>query len=86
MCVREPSRKRWVDFSLGKPHRTGRENTRPLAQIDMGGGVALYETDNPTALYAGAAKWADVLEFHSSIVIEDAEAGAVLAQVFGGKG
>jgi hypothetical protein len=49
----------------------------------MSGGVALYETDNPTALYAGAAKWADVLEFHSSIVIEDAEAGAVLAQVFG---
>ena len=37
----------------------------------MSGGFALYETDNPAALYAGAAKWADLLEFHSTIVIED---------------
>ena len=55
-------------------------------KIDMSGGFALYESDNPVALYTGAAKWADVLEFHSSVVIEDAEAGPVLAQVFGGKG
>jgi Protein of unknown function (DUF3303) len=60
---------------LGRWHKT-----------DMSGGVALYETDNPAALYAGAAKWADVLEFQSSVVIEDAEAGPVLAQLFGGKG
>jgi hypothetical protein len=55
-------------------------------KVDMSGGFALYETDNPAALYAGAAKWADLLEFHSTIVIEDAEAGPVLAQLFGGKG
>ena len=55
-------------------------------KIDMSGGFALYKSDNPVALYTGAAKWADVLEFHSSVVIEDPEAGPVLAQVFGGKG
>ena len=58
---------------LGRWHKT-----------DMSGGFALYESNNPTALYTGAAKWADVLEFHSSVVIEDAEAGPVLAKVFGG--
>ena len=57
---------------LGRWHKT-----------DMSGGFALFETDNPAALYAGAAKWAEVLEFHSSVVIEDAEAGPVLAKVFG---
>ena len=57
---------------LGRWHKT-----------DLSGGFGLYETDNPTALYAGAAKWADVIDFHSSIVIEDAEAGPVLARVFG---
>jgi hypothetical protein len=54
-------------------------------KVDMSGGVALYESDNPVALYTGAARWADVLELHSSIVIEDAEAGPVMAQVFGVK-
>lgn len=60
---------------LGRWHKT-----------DMSGGFALYESDNPAALYTGAAKWVDILEFHSSVVIEDAEAGPALAKVFGSKG
>jgi hypothetical protein len=52
-------------------------------KVDMSGGFSLYESDNAVALYAGAAKWSDVLDFQSSTVIEDAEAGPVLAQVFG---
>lgn len=52
-------------------------------KIDMSGGFSLYETDNPVALYTGAAKWAELLEFQSCTVIEDADAGPALAQVFG---
>jgi hypothetical protein len=34
------------------------------------------------ALYAGAAKWADLLEFSTVPVIEDGDAGPVLANRF----
>jgi len=51
-------------------------------KADMSGGFSLAESDNPTALYEAAAAWADVLELHSSMVIEDAEAGPILAKVF----
>ena len=56
---------------LGRWHKT-----------DGSGGWALYETSNPAALYEGATSWGDVVEFHSSLVIEDAEAGPVLMKVF----
>lgn len=57
---------------LGRWHKT-----------DGSGGYALYETDNPALLYEYAATWIEVLENHSTTVIEDAEAGAALAKVFG---
>ena len=49
---------------------------------DCSGGFALYETDDPVALYKGAAKWADLLELSSVAVIEDADAGPVLASLY----
>jgi len=42
----------------------------------------LFETSNPGAFYESAAVWADILEIHTVPVIEDTEAGAVLAKVF----
>jgi hypothetical protein len=57
---------------LGRWHKT-----------DCSGGFSLFETNNPAALYEGAAAWADVLEVHTHVVIEDAEAGPVLAKIFG---
>jgi hypothetical protein len=57
---------------LGRWHKT-----------DGSGGWQLSESNNPAAYYESAMKWADVVEFHSSVVIEDAEAGQVLAKVFG---
>ncbi|HEX4287180.1 MAG TPA: DUF3303 family protein, partial [Terracidiphilus sp.] len=56
---------------LGRWHKT-----------DSSGGYVLYETDSPTALFEFSASWADVLEIHSNVVIEDAEAGPALAKVF----
>jgi hypothetical protein len=47
--------------------------------IDLSTGFSLYETDNLVALYAGAAKWADILDLKNYIVLEDNEAGPVLA-------
>lgn len=51
-------------------------------KADGSGGFSLSESDDPAALFAFSAAWADVLEVHSSLVIEDAEAGPVLAKTF----
>ena len=50
--------------------------------VDCSGGYALYETDDPVALYRGAAKWADLLELTNVAVIEDSAAGPALASIF----
>ena len=51
-------------------------------KVDLSGVIALYETSNPGAFYESAAVWADVLEIHTMPVIEDADAGPILAKVF----
>jgi hypothetical protein len=50
---------------------------------DCSGGFVLVEATDPVALYTDAAKWADLLELNIVPVIEDAEAGPVLANRFG---
>jgi Protein of unknown function (DUF3303) len=50
---------------------------------DASGGYTLFEGDSPAALYEFAASWADVLETHSNVVVEDADAGAALAKIYG---
>jgi len=56
---------------LGRWHKT-----------DASGGYTLSECDDPAVVFEFAAAWSDVLETHSNVVIEDAEAGRVLAKVF----
>lgn len=51
-------------------------------KADSSGGYTLMESDNPTLLFEFSAAWGDVLETHSTLVLEDAEAGPVLAKVF----
>ena len=51
-------------------------------KADCSGGFVLFETTNPVAIYESAALFADVLEIHTVPVVEDAEAGPVLAKVF----
>lgn len=51
-------------------------------RADCSGGFALYETDNPAALFEGAAKWGDVLVLHTVLVVGDADAGAAFKKVF----
>jgi len=50
--------------------------------VDCSGGFILFESNDPSALYRGAAKWSDLLEFSTVPVIEDQEAGVVLTSVF----
>jgi Domain of unknown function (DUF3303) len=50
--------------------------------VDCSGGYVLYETNDPVALYKGAAKWGDLLELNTVPVIEDGDAGPVLADRF----
>ena len=57
---------------LGRWHKT-----------DASGGYTLFETDDPAKLFEFAAAWSDVLENHTNVVIEDAEAGPVLGRVYG---
>jgi len=51
-------------------------------KTDSSGGYTLMESDNATAMFEFAASWSEVLELHSTIVLDDAEAGPVLAKVF----
>lgn len=49
---------------------------------DCSGGFVLVECNDPVALYADAVKWADLLELNTVPVIEDGDAGPVLASRF----
>lgn len=51
-------------------------------KADCSGGFVLFETSNPGAIYESAAGMADVLELHTVPVIEDADAGPIMAKVF----
>ncbi|HXR38228.1 MAG TPA: DUF3303 family protein [Terracidiphilus sp.] len=51
-------------------------------KVDCSGGFALSETDNPKSIYKFAAKWADVMEIHVDVVIDEADAEPILAAVF----
>lgn len=55
---------------LGRWHKT-----------DASGGYTLYESADPNAVFEFAAVWADLLELHSTVVIEDADAGAILTKI-----
>ncbi len=45
-------------------------------------GYTLYETDNPAALYEGAAKWSELMDIDVVPVIEDDAVGPILARLF----
>lgn len=49
--------------------------------VDMSIGFTLYESDTAVPHYAAAAKWADVLDIRTYLVVEDAEAAPVLASL-----
>ena len=49
---------------------------------DCCGGFTLIESDNPAAVYEAAAIWADLLDINTSLVIEDAAAGPILAKIY----
>jgi hypothetical protein len=51
--------------------------------IDLSHGYSLYETDDPAAMYAGGARWADVMELETVVVVEDDVAGPALAAIYG---
>ncbi len=46
---------------------------------DLSCGYSLFETSDPAALYADSAKWADVLDLKHVMVVDDDQAGTVLA-------
>lgn len=56
---------------LGRWHKT-----------DCSGGFVLVECDDPALLYADAVKWGDLLELHTTPVLEDGDVGPLLASRF----
>jgi hypothetical protein len=50
--------------------------------VDFSGGYTLTESSDPVAAYAEAAQWADLMDLSIVPVIEDGDAGAVLAKQF----
>jgi hypothetical protein len=53
--------------------------------VDLSTGWTLYEGDDAAAMYAGSAPWAELLDLKVHVVVEDADAGRVLAQTFGAR-
>ncbi len=49
--------------------------------VDLSTGFTLYETDDVTRLYAFSTGWADILDVKNYIVIDDSEAGPILASL-----
>ncbi len=49
--------------------------------VDLSVGFTLTETDDPTMHYVAAAKWADIMDLRTYTVVEDSEAGPILASV-----
>ena len=70
-------------LNTGAPPQEGVKLLGRWHNTDFSGGFSLFESDNPAALYAGSAEWAELVEIHGQLVVEDAEAGAALAKVFG---
>lgn len=50
-------------------------------KADCSGGYTLYESTDPNAMFEFSASWADVLELHGTVVIEDADAGAIMTKI-----
>ena len=48
---------------------------------DLSIGFTLTETSDPTTLYRASTPWADLLDLKAYIVIEDNEAGPILASL-----
>jgi hypothetical protein len=50
--------------------------------VDLSHGYSLYETNNAALLYEGAARWAELMEIETVLVVEDVDAGPALAKTF----
>jgi hypothetical protein len=50
--------------------------------VDLSTGFTLYEFSDAARLYEAAAPWADVLDLRNYFVIDDAEAGPILAKTY----
>jgi hypothetical protein len=48
---------------------------------DLSIGFTLTETSDPTTIYRATAVWADLLDIKAYVVIEDNEAGPILASL-----
>lgn len=69
-------------LTTGAPGPKGVKLLGRWHKADMTGGFTLSESDNPKALYESAAEWADLIEIHASVVVEDNDAGAVLGKLY----
>jgi len=69
-------------LSTGAPAPSGVKVIGRWHRSDLSGGFTLSEADDPKALYESAAEWADLIDIHTSLVVEDADAGAVLGKLF----
>lgn len=53
-------------------------------RVDGNGGFSLYETDRAEQLFRGAVLWSELVDLETYPVIEDDQAGPILAEVFKG--
>lgn len=65
-------------LATGGPPPEGVKSLQRWHKADLSGGFHLVESDDPAAMIAASAEWADVLELQSTVVVDDAVAGAAL--------
>lgn len=51
-------------------------------RMDGKGGYTLYEASDPAQVFRAIVRWAGLIEFDAPVVMEDHEAGPVLAEEF----
>jgi hypothetical protein len=50
--------------------------------VDLSVGYTLSESEDAAAVYRNAARWSDVMDLDTQVVIEDADAGPTLAGIY----
>ena len=79
-CIKEAAHR----FLAGKGlHVEGAKFVGRWHKSDASGGIAIYEVENPAVFARNALEWSDVLEVTHTPVLDDAEAGASMASIFG---
>jgi len=68
-------------LTLGDMNPPGSRVLARWHKADCSGGVTVWESDDPQAMYEIAARWSGILEMRTDVVLEDAGIAGIWAKV-----